>query len=82
MKDCKVCETARINYAVLIDFIMDKVQAFTVFDFAIFKTCLFSLGLLFGALFSEKIKKFAPVVVIITIVSYIYLIYKVFFEKD
>ena len=82
MPKCIICDKAKINCAVLCDFAMEKVSKFTVLDFAVFKTCVFSLGVLFGAGFSTKLKKCVPVIATIAISSYIYMIYKIFLKKD
>lgn len=71
----------KLGYAILIDSVMDRFKSFKVSDIAIFKVCLFSLGTLFGAMFSKEVKKAKPLIVLLALVSYIYLVYKVFFEE-
>ena len=82
MENCSIYEKTRINLAVLIDFIMERLKTFTVGDYAVFKVCIFSLGALVGAVYSKTIKKCAPVIAVISILSYGYLIYKMFFKED
>ncbi len=66
-----------------VQFSMQQVRTFGIFDFSMFKTALFSLGLLIGAHFSHVIRKFRPLVWAGFLFSYGYLIWRVFFsEKD
>lgn len=78
MFNCPMCEKAKSSYVSLVDFLMAAVRKFTVYDFAVFKTLLFSMGLLVGANLSQKIKKFEIVIIFISLASYVYIIYKIF----
>lgn len=82
MSNCSICEKAKINYAVLIDFIMEKFQKFNIWDFAVFKSCVISFGLILGSHFSKTFKKFTPILIVVALASYSYIIYKIFFKKD
>lgn len=82
MKNNCICQDIRLSLAVLTDFAMEKLRNFSVFDVAIFKLCLFSIGALFGTFFSEKLKKIVPLMAIIAIVTYVYLMYKCFVEGE
>jgi len=81
MSNCPMCEKAKNSCAVLIDYLMDAVRKFTPFDFAIFKTLMFSMGLLIGGIFSKKVKKFEIVLIFISLASFVYVMYKLF-KKD
>lgn len=82
MTNCCILAKIKLNYALLMDFVMERFKTFSVCDIGIFKLCLFALGLIFGSAFSQKVKKFAPIVAIIAISSYIYLMYKIFFVEE
>lgn len=61
---------------------MDKAKSFDILDFAIFKVCLFSFGAFLGARFSKFSKKFEFVVILTFLLSWSYLIYRIFFQSD
>ena len=54
------------------------IRDFSIWDIAIFKIYLFSLGLIFGAYFSDFIKKRIWWVVAIAILSGVWMVYKMF----
>ena len=56
-----------------------KVKEFSLADFIILKVCLGSIGMLLGALFSKSVKKLAPFLIIVSVVTYAYMVYKIFF---
>ncbi len=72
---------AKSASASFIQLSMQQVRTFGIFDFSMFKTALFSLGLLIGAHFSHAIRKFRPLVWASFLLSYSYLIWRVFFSK-
>ncbi len=65
----------------LIKDIMGKVKNFSLVDFTIMKICLSFAGLFIGIKFSEKLKSKASFIGIIALLSYFYMIYKLFFQK-
>ncbi|MCX7614450.1 MAG: hypothetical protein N2Z65_01680 [Clostridiales bacterium] len=69
------------------DYVLEKASRFTILDFAILKTALLSIGILFGAIFSKFFKRYQAFLWLIAACSYIYLIYRLFikgiyFERD
>ncbi len=66
----------------LIAFMLHRAARFSVLDWAIFKTCLVSLGLMIGTWFARLFKKLAPLVALVFIVSWVYLVWRIFFEEE
>lgn len=64
------------------DYAVSRAQGFSVFDFAIFKVCLLSLGLWLGTCFSRFFKKFRGVLFIAFTASWLYLFWRIFFDCD
>lgn len=62
------------------DFIMEKTSQFTLFDFAMLKTALLSAGALIGTYFSRFLKKYQAFLWLLTVLSYIYLVYRIFLK--
>jgi len=65
----------------LIDYLMKSVSKFTIWDYAWFKICLFSLGIIFGVYFSQFFLQYILLVWIAFALTYSWLIYKIFFKK-
>lgn len=68
-------------------FSMERVKTFSIFDFAIFKFCLLSLGMWLGAWITAKCAKLSeklrPILFAGFLAGYIYLIYRIFFaDRD
>lgn len=82
MKSCALCKIVKIYYAVLIDYVMEKIKTFDVLEWALVKVCLVSIGLIFGSFYNKFIRKNIVLITIIAICSYVYLMYKLFFEKN
>lgn len=78
----KICDECTKTATEISEIALKKAKTFDIFDFAMFKVCLLSIGTLIGAKFSKSVKKFAPFFVIIAVCSYAYLIYKMFFEEE
>ncbi len=68
--------------AELTDYAMEKVKNFTVVDFAVMKICLSTTGMLLGIAFSKTLKKIAPLLAIISVATYVYLVFKMFIEEN
>ncbi|WMJ84791.1 hypothetical protein ACS3UN_05300 [Oscillospiraceae bacterium LTW-04] len=66
----------------LIAFMLSRAAKFSVVDWAIFKTCLVTFGLMIGAWFARLFKKLAPLVALVFIVSWIYMVWRIFFDED
>ena len=65
-----------------IDMAMERLQSFSILDLGIFKYAVFSFGVLFGIFLGEKGKKCVPFLWITFLLSYLYLIFIIFFCKD
>ena len=66
----------------VIDWGMERFRGFSVRDVAIFKTCLLSIGALLGVYFIMPLKKLAPVLWVVAVASYAYLIWRMFFADE
>lgn len=64
------------------DFAMSKAQGFSVFDFAVLKVCLLSLGLWLGACFSRFFGKFRTALFVAFAASWLYLFWRIFFDGE
>lgn len=63
----------------LIDFMISRVTAFSIFDWGIFKICLISFGVLLGTLYNKLFKKLAPLVAVVFIATWVYMLWRVLF---
>ncbi len=70
------------KWRALIAFLMGRAAHFSVLDWAIFKTCLITLGLMIGTWFARLFKKLAPLVALIFILSWIYLVWRIFMGEE
>ena len=61
---------------------VEKAHGFSLFDFAIFETCLLSLGLWLGACFSKCFKKIRTVLFVAFAASWLYMLWRVFFDDE
>ncbi len=59
---------------------MNAAKKYTVWDFGLFKLCLFSLGIIFGVYFYTFFSTYMPIVWAIFIASWAWLVYKTFFK--
>ncbi len=66
----------------LIKFMLARAKDFSVLDFALFKLCLVSFGLYIGSKFAEFFKKFRIVILISFIISYAYMLWRIFIRED
>lgn len=64
-----------------IEFTLGKASKFGIWDYAAFKICLISLGIILGAYFSHFFLSWISVIWAIFVLSYIYLIYIIFIKK-
>lgn len=67
---------------VFIEYVMNKAQKFNILDFTMFKVCLLSFGLWLGARFSKFFRKYKGILLFSFLVSYIFLIWRIFFYDD
>ncbi len=72
------CKKGRILTA----FLLGRAAHFSILDWAIFKTCLITLGLMIGTWFARLFKKLAPLVALLFIASWIYLVWRIFLGED
>lgn len=63
-------------------FMLSRAAHFSVLDWAIFKTCLITLGLMIGTWFARLFKKLAPLVALVFIASWVYLVWRIFLGED
>lgn len=66
----------------LIKFMLARAKDFSLLDFALFKLCLVSFGLYIGSKFAEFFKKFRIVILISFIISYAYMLWRIFIRED
>ncbi len=59
----------------------EQARGFSLFDFAVFKLCLLSLGMWLGARFSRFFGKFKHFILAGFVASYVYLIWRIFFRE-
>ena len=64
------------------DYSVTQAQTFSLFDFAVLKVCLLSLGVWLGACFSRFFKKFRGILFVAFTASWLYLFWRVFFDDD
>ncbi|MGI6181308.1 MAG: hypothetical protein ACOYIE_04450 [Agathobaculum sp.] len=74
--EAKDCAGRWTNYAV------GKAQGFSLFDFAVFETCLLSLGLWLGSCFSKFFKKIRGALFVLFAASWLYLLWRIFFDEE
>lgn len=79
---CTSCHQCCEKCNQLLEYLMQKVRTFSVLDFAIFKMCLVCFGGWLSATFIKNIKKWKPVLFIAFLASWIYLIWRLFFQQD
>ena len=77
------CAQDASDYIVsLIKFVVARAKDFSVLDFALLKLCLVSFGLYIGSKFAEFFKKFRIVILISFIISYAYMLWRIFIRED
>ncbi|MFI3114888.1 MAG: hypothetical protein R3Y12_01935 [Clostridia bacterium] len=82
MKDVNSCNNSQRQYMALADHALDRVKSFNIFDFTMIKLCLVSIGLVIGSMYNKFIRKNAVFFIFAAVLSYLYLTYKLFFEKE
>ncbi len=70
------------KWRALTAFLLSRAAHFSVLDWAIFKTCLVTLGLMIGTWFARLFKKLAPLVALLFIASWIYLVWRIFLGEE
>lgn len=65
-----------------VDYSVERAKDFSMIDFAVFKVCLLTLGLWLGACFSKFFKKFRGLLFVCFTASWIYLVWRVFFDDE
>lgn len=80
MLDC--ANEARNCAARWTDYAMGKAHSFSVFDFAVLKVCMLSLGLWLGSCFAKFFKKFRGALFVLFAASWMYLFWRIFFDCE
>lgn len=60
---------------------MDRWKRFTAIDVAAFKVCLASVGVLFGVYFAKPLKKWRPILWLIAVASYAWVIWRLLSDE-
>lgn len=81
MKTKKMNNNNKSTKTSLTDYSLSIIRNLSIFDFAIVKICLISIGMLIGVRFNSNIKKSTPFIGIVALTSYLYLITKFFTTK-
>lgn len=76
---CKKC-CEKVNF--LVKYLLARARTFSILDFAIFKTCLVCFGAFIATVFSKQAKKFKFLLFIGFLASWVYLIWRLFFQDD
>ncbi len=80
--DSKMLQTAKDYLCTLMHDIVERMRGFSLLDFFVLESCLLSLGLFIGTHLSKWLKKCRVFIFFGFIVSYIYLIWRVFLRDD
>ncbi|ONI37796.1 hypothetical protein AN639_09290 [Candidatus Epulonipiscium fishelsonii] len=59
-----------------------KVAKFDLIDWVTFETSLMSLGAIIGCTFSNKCKKFSPLICIVASICFHYVMFKIYFAPN
>lgn len=78
----RYADDARTQAGRWTDFAITKAHSFSVLDYAVFKVCLLSLGLWLGSCFSRFFKKFRVALFVAFTASWLYMLWRVFFDCD
>lgn len=65
-----------------IDHSMTKARGFSVFDFAMLKICLLSLGLFLGSCFASFFKRFRAALFVLFAASWLFMLWRIFFDDE
>ena len=57
-------------------------RGFSILDFAVFETCLLSLGLWLGTCFSKCFKKLRTLFFVAFAASWLYMLWRIFFDEE
>lgn len=79
---CEHVHSAKEKTGVFIAFLVEKARGFNVFDFAVLKLCLLSIGLWLGSTFFKFFRRFKGIIALSFVVSYIFLIWRIFFRDQ
>ena len=66
----------------LLGFLLCKARGFNIFDFTAFKVALVSFGVILGAQFSKFFKRHRIFVLSAFVISYCFLIWRIFFSSS
>lgn len=74
------CAKARASS--LISYLVERARSFSILDFAMFKVCLLSVGLLLGTVFSKFFSKFKMLILTGFLVSWAYMFWRIFRDDN
>lgn len=74
MENCKF----KAYWSYFTDYAMERMGDFNVLDWAMFKSCLVSFGILVGSCFSGFFKKLKPILTMVFIFTWIFTMIKLF----
>ncbi|ONI37795.1 hypothetical protein AN639_09285 [Candidatus Epulonipiscium fishelsonii] len=66
----------------IIDRANERVSKFNMMDWTLLKTCIMLVGVIFGYTFSDECKKLRPIIFIVWIACFHYLMFKIYFAPD
>lgn len=82
MKQITVTEKMQSTASTLMHIILAKVRSFQILDFAIRETGLICLGAWLASVFAKPAKKLKAVFLVSFLLSWAYLIWRIFFQDD
>ncbi|MEG1774259.1 MAG: hypothetical protein RR320_05340 [Oscillospiraceae bacterium] len=66
----------------MIDYMLARSRNFGLADWAMFKLCLVSFGVLIGSTFSNFFKKLRPLMTVLFCAGWVYMVWRVFLCED
>lgn len=73
---------AKKRAGALIDYSAERARGFSILDFAVLKLCLVTFGVWLGSQFSKLFGKFRHVIFATFILSWVYLIWRIFLRDE
>lgn len=64
------------------EYMIDRTREFEVIDWAVFKICLVSLGMLIGMHFTRVRKVLSSLLVVVYLSSLVYIMWRIFFPDE
>ena len=79
---CSITPTRRAGRSRWTNHAVEKAHGFSLFEFAIFETCLLSLGLWLGTCFSKFFKKLRTLFFVAFAATWLYMLWRIFFDEE